>query len=367
MANLFFIHTPLQLMIAQMIIEQEKLKDNVMLCGYVDDNRHFLQIYEMTCIEGMWKAIESMDDVARWAVFSRKKPFSGSIHVYTRYCYIRRIIEKYHIETLFLGDMWNASCQLAAMTFHQKGLKICFFEEGCGHYIKPFDYGKEGNVIDKFFALFIDLLYYRPLYSVPFGYIHYWKGLTYEDLPIDERYSVVPFYHESFDKIISVAPLISDKLNVFIAKEVKSVNLNDTILLLTSPCYTNGIDDDPQPYIETIIDYVKSLNHKKTIHIKFHPRETIDVRNILKKEFENNKIDYKVISEQVNIPVEYYLQRLAYNKVVMFITSTAYYNGYLFPKTEFVSLLEDYYYRCKTMGSLNARYIAPLLNGELWK
>ena len=46
MANLFFIHTPLQLMIAQMIIKQENLKDNVMLCGYVDDNRHFLQIYD---------------------------------------------------------------------------------------------------------------------------------------------------------------------------------------------------------------------------------------------------------------------------------------------------------------------------------
>ena len=65
MANLFFIHTPLQLMIAQMIIEQEKLKDNVMLCGYVDDNRHFLQLYDLIRIDEMWKAMELMEDVGR--------------------------------------------------------------------------------------------------------------------------------------------------------------------------------------------------------------------------------------------------------------------------------------------------------------
>lgn len=367
MANLFFIHTPLQLMIAQMIIEQEKLTDNIMLCGYVDDNQHFLKLYDLIRIEKMWDAIEQMDDVARWAVFSRKKVISGGLHAYKRFRYIRDIIKKHHVDTLFLGDMWNSSCQLAAMSFHRKGLKICFFEEGSGHYNTPHDYGKEGDFVDKFFAFFIDLLYYRLLYCVSFGYIQYWKGLTFQDLPMDERYSIVPFYHESFDKQITVAPLISDKLNAFIEKEIMSVDSKNSILLLTSPCYINGIDDDPQLYIETIVDYAKSLNSKKTIHLKFHPRETNDVRNLIKKEFDRNRIDYKIIGEYVNIPVEFYLQRVSYEKVVMFISSTAYYNGYLFPKTEFVSLLENYYCKCRETGSLNAQYIAPLLKEESWK
>ena len=42
MANLFFIHTPLELLIAQQIINQEKLTDNVMLCGYVGEISIFL-------------------------------------------------------------------------------------------------------------------------------------------------------------------------------------------------------------------------------------------------------------------------------------------------------------------------------------
>lgn len=367
MSNLFFIHTPLQLMIAQMIIKQEKLKDNIMLYGYVDNNSHFIDIYDLTIVDELWKARVPMLHVSRWALMSRKHLLRDGRTAYHNYKFIAKVILDYHVDSLFLGDMWNNSCQLTAMIFHQKGFKICFYEEGCGHYIKPYDYGREGNLVDKVFAFFIDLLYYRPLYGVSFGYIHYWKGLTFDGLPMDKRYSVVPFYHESFDKIISVAPLISDKLNVYIEKEVRDVNSNDDILLLTSPCYINGVDDNPQPYIETIIDYVKSLSPKKIIHIKFHPRETFDVKDIIKKEFENNKICYKVIGEQVNIPVEYYLQRLAYNKVVMFITSTAYYNGYLFPKTEFVSLLEDYYNRCKAIGSINAQYIAPLLNEASWQ
>lgn len=367
MPNLFFIHTPLQLMIAQQIISQEDLQDNVMLYGYVDDNKHFLEQYELTVIDDMWKAKVPMPQVSRWAVISRKRLLKDSIITYNNYNYIKKVIIGNHVDTLFLGDMWNMSCQLAAMSFHCKGLKICFFEEGAGHYIKPFNYGKGGNFIDKIYALIIDVLYYRPFYKVSYGYVLYWKGITYNDMPMDERYSIVPFYHEAFDKQVTVMPLFSDKLNAFIKKEVVAINQNENILLLTSPCYINGIDDNPQPYIETIIDYLKSLDSHINVHIKFHPRETVDVRNKIKQELEGNKIKYILLGEKINIPVEYYLQHLKYKMVVMFITSTAYYNGYLFPKTVFVSLLENYYIKCKAIGSVNTQYLEPLLLENSWK
>lgn len=360
MANLFFIHTPLQLMIAQMIIEQEKLKDNVMLCGYVDDNKHFLQLYDLIRIEEMWKTIEPMDDVARWAMFSRKRPFSGSINAYKRYCFIRRIIKKHRIGSLFLGDMWNISCQLTAMTFHRKGLRVCFFEEGNGHYILPYNYGMGGNLSDKVFALLIDAFYYLPLYGAKMGYVSYWKGITFKDIPMDARYNVVPFYHEEFDILLTVKPLLSEKMVKYITNEIRFVDKKANTLLMTSPVYelAEGIED---AYIYTIVNYLKSIDNNTIVHIKFHPREKEHIRKRLLTDLARSNINYIILGNEVNIPVEYYLQYIHYEKVVMFLSSTSFYNGFLFPKVKFVSILEDYYNNCKAVGSQSLYLLEPLL------
>lgn len=341
-----------------MIIKQEKLMGNVMLCGYVDNNRHFLQLYDMIRIDDMWKAIEPMEDVARWAIFSRKRIIQGGFSAFRRYSFIKMIIKKHHIETLFLGDMKNISCQLTALAFHKKGLKICFFEEGAGHYVMNYDYGKEGNLIDKCYSILMDTLYYRPLYGVPFAYIHYRKGFMLSDLPIDVRYSIVPFYHESFDKLVSYQPMFSKKLTKFLEEEINQLNTNHSILLLTSPFY--GIDGNPLPYVKTIIDYAKSLRGKR-LHIKFHPREMQEVRKMILKQLDDEEVNYQLIGLRLNIPVEYYLQYIHYERIVVFLCSTSYYNGYLFPKTEFVSILREYYNNCKEMESPDAKYIELLL------
>ena len=364
MSNLFFIHTPLQLMIAQMIIEQENLKDNVMLCGYVDDNRHFLQIYEIARIDEMWMAIEPMDDVARWALFSRKNPFLSCLRAYKRFCYICRIIKKHHVGTLFLGDMWNGSCQLAAMSCHRKGLKICFFEDGCGHYKFPYCYGHGGGLIDKAYALLIDILYYLPMYGVKMGYISYWKGLTINDIPMDARYSVVPFYHEKYDILITTRFSISEKLVEFINKEVSKFDQKKKVLLITSPLYgwTNEIiEKDEEIYVHTIVDRLMSIDKDSSVHIKFHPREKDYIRKKILIELKKRNINYILLGSEVNIPVEYYLQYIHYEEIVMFLSSTYFYNGYLFPRMRFVSLLENYYNNCLNAGSHSVCFLEPLL------
>ena len=45
----------------------------------------------------------------------------------------------------------------------------------------------------------------------------------------------------------------------------------------------------------------------------------------------------------------------------MFFSSTSFYNGYLFPKAKFVSILEDYYNNCKVAGSQSVHMLEPLL------
>lgn len=361
MANLFFIHTPLQLLVAQQIIQQEQLLDNVLLYGYVDDNKHFLKIYDLTVIENLWMAKEPMSQVSSWAEISRKHIITEGRKAFQRYRYILKIIKKYQVNTLYLGDMKNQSCQLAALSFHKKGLRICFFEEGSGHYVMNGRFGIGGNWIDKVYSVLIDFLYYNPLYGIPFGHILYWKGFVLQDLPIDVRYSIVPFYHESFDRLIKVKVTIPPKLELYLHREIQHLDTCNSILLLTSPFYANGIDNNPEPYIKTIVDYAKSIGEGNLLHVKFHPRETEEVRDEITGRLRSSGVDFIVLGQDLNIPIEYYLQYVYYERIIMFLCSTSFYNGYLFPKTEFVSILPEYYNNCKEIGSINAKMIEPLL------
>ena len=365
MVNLFFIHTPMQLMIAQMIIQQEGLSDNIMLYGYVDNNRHFLQLYDLIRIDEMWKASVLMEDVARWSIFSRKKILSGAYNAFRRYLFINKIIMKYHADTLYLGDMKNGSCQLAALSFHKKGLKICFFEEGAGHYVMNYNYGMKGNHIDKFYSILIDILYYRPLYGVFFAYIHYWKGFRLEMLPMDVRYSVVPFYHESFDKLVTCKLQVSDKMKNQIEKELTGVHEEGNVLMLTSPFYIiRGENDDPSLYIKIIVDTLCQIRSDVHVWLKFHPREKKDVKDEICRQLDFCGVKYHVLGKEMSLPVEYYFQFFHFDEVLMFLCSTSFYNGYLFPKTKFTSIMQPYYELCKREGAEYARYIEPLVENE---
>lgn len=364
MANLFFIHTPLQLMIAQQIIRQENLKDNVMLCGYVYGNSHFLDIYDLTIIDELWSKRVAFPQVARWAIISRRHLWRDCKRTLHNFRHLIRIVKKNNVDTLYIGDMWNNSCQLVAMAFHRKGLKICFFEEGNGHYILPYNYGKSGSFADKVYAVIIDLLFYCPFIGVPYGYVHFWRGFTISDLSMDVRYSVVPFYHEPFDKLLTVKPAITEKMEAYIRHEVSSWGTSASILLMTSPLYElqgKKYDKDETAYVLTIVEYVKSSTKGSTIHIKFHPRERDYVRKRILEELAAANINYVILGEKINIPVEYYLQFMQYDKIVSFSSSTSFYNGYLFPKVKFESILEAYYNNCKAVGSESLKYIEDLL------
>lgn len=364
MANLFFIHTPLQLLVAQQIIRQEQLRDNVMLYGYVDDNVHFLQQYDLTIFDSLWSARVAMPKVARWAIISRKHLLRDCRQVWQNYRFIKKVISDYTIDTLFLGDMKNMSCQLAAMSFHKRGLKICFFEEGSGHYVMNYGYGVGGGFQDKAYSVLIDFFFYRPFFGVNYAHVWYWKGFTLSDLPLDVRYSLVPFYHAPFDRLITYQPMFSDRLRAFLEEETRGLDTAGCTLLLTSPFYNNGIDDNPKPYVKTIIENARKLCRQVGVHIKFHPRETQEVRQMIQEQLEAEGVKYLILGTKMNIPVEYYLQYIHYDQIVMFLCSTAYYNGYLFPKTQFVSLLRDYLENCKAVNSPNVKYIENIINNE---
>ena len=364
MANLFFIHTPLQVMIAQMIIRQEGLMNNIMLQGYIGDNKHFLDIYKLSMIDDMWQGVELMPDLANWGDISRGHISRDCKRAKCNFKKLLKITDKYGIDTIFLGDMKNLSCILAAMAFHKRGLKVCFFEEGSGHYVWINKNSVPGNWIDSIYAKLMDKTYYHPVYAVNYADIIFRKGFAIQDLPIDCRYSILPYYHEAFDKLITVNVPISQRILEQIKTEISDISNKQYRLLLTSKLYErndNSVKGDNLPFVETIIDHLVSQNDESPLLIKFHPRESKFVRKHVLEQLDAHGLKYAELGKTYNIPVEYYLNSLDVIEIVHFMCSTAFYNGHLFPKTKFTSILPQYYEKCKAQGIKNLQFIDILL------
>lgn len=359
MANLFFIHTPVQIMTAQMIIKQEGLKNNIMLQGFIGNNFHFVEIYNLIMVPQMWNKIESFPSTASWGDISRKHLWRDCCKVKKNYKYFIKLIAQYNIDTIYFGDMKNMSCILGAMAFNKRGIRVCFFEEGAGHYVMNESYGKPGNFMNKIYALIIDAIYYKPVFGVRFAHIIYDKGFTLSVLPIFHRYSVVPFYTEDFDIPLTTELVVSDKTKRIINEETKKVVSDKCRLLLTSPLYNNGVDENIEPFVETIINEVRNLDSSIPLLIKFHPREYPEAKKEVVDKLVENNIIFVELGKQFNIPVEFYLKELDVVEIIHFFCSTAFYNGYLFPKTKFTSILPQYYQCCKEHGMT---YLQPIEN-----
>lgn len=340
MANLFVVYTPFQFFVAQQIVAQENLTDNILLMSYVHGNNHFISIYEMMEMNGMWKKKIEFEDFDQWDGV-RTKSLHDVKKAYYNYQRIRRILEDNDIDTIFLGEQQNTTLRFTDILFSKKGYKIIFFEEGAAHYI-PRHY-KLPDFKTKIKIAIRDLFYYLPIYHVRFAKWRYVPNLPIEQLPMYKRYSIIPHYHEPYDIRLQTRPLISKKIDTYIKKSIDGNDL-ERILFLTDPLYELIGQKYVHLYYDTVLSCFESLKKDITVYIKFHPRESAGSKAKIVEIANNTGITYRILSVEINIPVEYYLQVFTFNVVYIFNASTYFYNGYLFPKTHFERLLPTIYY-----------------------
>ena len=120
---------------------------------------------------------------------------------------------------------------------------------------------------------------------------------------------------------------------------------DNAVLFMTSPAYESLEYNDKDTYLKVIGDYFSSINTETIVYVKFHPREVGEVREKVLSIIEKNH-QIIILGEKVNIPIEYYLQTMKFTEVVTFFSSTAFYNGFLFPQVRFVSLMQYYISQC---------------------
>lgn len=351
MANLFFVFTPFQLFAAQQIVHSQGFENNILIEGYVTTNKHFLEIYDFMEIEGMWKEKHIIPDIEHWDG-NRIKSIKDARTVYKKYKQIRKIAEDNHVETFFLGEIQNQTCRFTAVLFDHLGYKIAFFEDGMSHYMQR-HYVKDNTIKTKVRVFFHDLLYYLPIYHVRFAQWRYHgsKPLNNE-FPKYTRYSLIPFYNEKYDVFVKTTPLASNKIKKYVKDFIDNqTGTNNSVLLMTDPLNEVIPPQYMHCYFDTIKDSLSKLEKETLLYIKYHPREPETSKKTIKEIAESLCLRYKIISSEINIPVEYYLQYITFEKILFLNAATFFYNGYVFPKREFVSLLPSLRHNCIKNGA----------------
>lgn len=360
MANLFVVFTPLQVVVAQQIIRQENLVDNVMLESYLPDCEHFLEIYQMIRIDGIWKKVLPFDNWAYWD-YSGGKLIRHIFDVKKKANAIEHLLRQNNIDNIYLADFQNQTNRFTCVWLANKGYKIFFYEEGYSHYIPRVGYPPSNNFFHRFYEHLLDGGYYLPLYHIHFANWRCYPNKDYHGLPIYCRYSIIPnIHHESYDKRLTYQPMASIKLQEFVKGDIGDYTNEDKILLLTDPMSEVLDAQYRYLYYETIKDSLDKYKEKH-IYVKYHPRDSREDREEVINILENLRCEYSILGKRVNIPVEFYLQNTKFSTVLFFNTSTYFYNGYLFPEVKFIKLLPTLYNICKKLGVSRLKQMELLL------
>lgn len=339
MANLFIVFTPFQLFVAQQIISQEKLNNNILIEGYVQHNHHFIQIYDLIKINKMWNDTILFPDISYWDGYSNKS-IHDIISARKNYKRLCNIVESYQVDTIYMGEMQNTSIRFLDIIFSHKGIKTIFFEEGTAHYItRP--YNKNISLKLKIKIILRDILYYIPFYGVRFAKWRYIPNYPSTNLPIFRRYSIVPQYSEIFDKRLYIQELYSDELLQYMEHCVGCEG--ERILLLTDPLAELIGTENMRYYYETIEESFLQIKSDTTLYIKFHPRDSNEAKREIVKLANKHKLNYKILSNNINIPVEYFLQKYSFKYIYIFNASTYLYQNYIFTNQRFIKLLPILY------------------------
>ena len=347
MKALFFVYTPFQFFVAQQIVSQEKLRDSVAVVGYVGNNAHFLDIYEFMNLEKLWKKKYVMTDLPHWDGLTTRT-LNDVRKAYSNYTKLKSIAKDNNIDSIFISDHQNQSSRFAAIVFSHLGYRIAFYEEGLAHYVNR-AFVEDKSFRFKIKILLRDIFYYLPIYHVNFAKWRYQVNKPLDDtFPMDCRYSIIPIFKGEKEFTVTPIPVISDNVRDYINKIIKHSDDGSKVLILTDPLEEiySEVERFGDLYLESIRESIEGYTDEVTVYVKFHPREKQITCENIKKMLESMRRKYIILSENINLPVELFLQAMNFDKIFFYCTSTFAYNGFLFPKQEFVCLLPELNEKC---------------------
>lgn len=362
MRNLFFVHTPVQMYIAQQLIHQEHLHHNILLYGYIDNNKHFVDTYNLLKIDSIWEKSIFFENLPSCVDLTLRRPITCFASIINNVRKLDSVIKNENIDNIYIGDIDNIGYQFLMFYYNGK-VKVNIYEEGTSHY----SYKNRIPYKRRFQALqecVLDVLFYKPLFGFEFSKYWYREG-DYKALPMDSRYSILPGYNnESFDRLLTIdSTFQSHQLMEYLSEEIENVSKHSNVcFLITSKIYEHQEEhlrkERYSAYIETINSFAETIPKGTLVIVKLHPREGQDVATDVGNIFKNHGLSVYFLSKKISIPAEIFLQVLKPTRMTVFMNSTSIYNGYMYPKCDINDLIFDFFDICKK----RAYYIDDLLS-----
>lgn len=339
MASLFVLSTPLQMLTSQQLIRQENIKDAILLESSFSGFNSFQPSYDVCRIDELWmKRLSPVMDFPSWdsqGINLTKTAFT----TFKRYRKFKKLLEENGVDTIYLADFQNQTYRFMTEALTHDGYKVCFFEEGYSHYV-PRVGSINNGIIAKIKEIILDSFYYLPLYHIRFANWRNNPNRPYLGLHIYKRYNIVPGFHDQpYDKRLFCEPMISKRLSIILNNAVGTDKEEKRILLLTDPMTEVLNSDYKYLYYEVLKKALADLEKDVMLYVKYHPRDKDEAKDKTISIIESLGINYRILSTEVNIPVEYFLLGTRFEEIFFFNTSTFFYNGYMFPRCTFHQLL----------------------------
>lgn len=342
MRHCFFVHTQLQLIVSQMLITQKSLGDAVLILSASQDG-NMANNYRMLLQDELWESIHYLENYQ-------------SIITADFFCLTRKMLARKKIATLvsllkekdithvYFGDQNNITLRYLMHLLKKKQFVIRLYEEGTSHY-KKMDYTQQysffGRLHLKAVCLYNSVFFGVKMYSV-------FKGIIFSSQIIERRFNLLPLNVEVYDEGINWAPQYGSRLHsildqtlMHIAKKGLSKRMR---FFLTQPL-TDLSENLEYAGVALLKAYLqKEGTSDFVLVLKYHPRESNAVREAYSALLESLEVEYYIISEQFNYPIEIIADKLTPDLVISIGSSASFYMQYcLGVKTHYLyAQLQEY-------------------------
>lgn len=331
MANLFVVHTPLCFFVAQNIIQQEGLKNNILLIRNLEDSSGFDEGYKLLKLKNLWDKEYVVTDSRQW----KKHPIrTSSIYIRNERT-VMRIIRDNDVTAAYLGNVNDLRYRLELLRYKSMNINVSIYEEGLSHYVLQ-TYLSNKKII--FGSLLFDFLIRLP--RINLSYLRYLKMSIPEFIAsmITTRFNILPQAHGlPCDVSLRVVRNYSESLSQKVEETrewLQNVTPDDmkTVLYASQPLFGRGFIYDPviRRVICDVLDSMKEYLSDKLVVIKYHPRETKSEQTIVEEIFRERGIRYCVMNTHRAIPLEVYLQSITFDRLIAFNSSCVAYSGYAY-------------------------------------
>lgn len=326
MKHCFFVHTQLQLIVSQMIITQKALSNAVLILSASKES-NMADNYRVLLQDELWESIHYIENyqsiiTVDFFCLSRK------ILVRKKIAALVSLLKEKHITHVYFGDQNNITLRYLIHILKKKQLVIRLYEEGTSHY-KEMDYTQQysffGRLYLKAICLYNSVFLGAKMYSI-------FKGMFFSPQIIERRFNLLPLNAEVYDEPINWAPQYGSRLHsildptlMHIVRKGASKRMH---FFLTQPL-TDLSEDLEYAGVALLKAY---LQNEKTsdfvLVLKYHPRESDAVREAYSALLESLEVEYYIISERFNYPIEIITDKLTPDLLISIGSSASFYMQY---------------------------------------